>query len=180
MGRRSSAKGKSWRRVPTTLLADGRINDSVLEAHTCLRIHHVCSCRHRISFHLFIYLAASGLSCGTWDLRCSMRDLSLRHAAFSLAVAQAPACSGSVDAAHGLSCPAACGIPVSPTRDGTCIPCTGRQILNHWTTREIPDIAFLLQGNMGLQNSPPDCAPGSRQQSMRAGMLEETYVSSLP
>ena len=24
----------------------------------------------------------------------------------------------------------------SPTRDQTCVPCIGRQILNHWTTRE--------------------------------------------
>ena len=28
--------------------------------------------------------------------------------------------------------------PSSPTRDRTCIPCIGRQILNHWTTREVP------------------------------------------
>ena len=26
----------------------------------------------------------------------------------------------------------------SPNRDGTHVPCTGRQILNHWTTREVP------------------------------------------
>ena len=26
----------------------------------------------------------------------------------------------------------------SPTRDGAHIPCIGRQILNHWTTREVP------------------------------------------
>ena len=25
----------------------------------------------------------------------------------------------------------------SQTRDQTCVPCTGRQILNHWTTREV-------------------------------------------
>ena len=25
--------------------------------------------------NLFIYLAAPGLSCGTWDLRCCVRDL---------------------------------------------------------------------------------------------------------
>ena len=25
----------------------------------------------------------------------------------------------------------------SPTRDQTCISCIGRQILNHWTTREV-------------------------------------------
>ena len=27
----------------------------------------------------------------------------------------------------------------SSTRDRTCVPCIARQILNHWTTREIPD-----------------------------------------
>ena len=26
----------------------------------------------------------------------------------------------------------------SLTRDWTCIPCIGRQVLNHWTTREVP------------------------------------------
>ena len=31
--------------------------------------------------------------------------------------------------------------PSSWTRDGTHVPCTGRQILNHWTTREV-------QGNL--------------------------------
>ena len=30
-------------------------------------------------------LAAPGLSCGTWDLRCGMRDFQLRHAGFLLA-----------------------------------------------------------------------------------------------
>ena len=25
----------------------------------------------------------------------------------------------------------------SPTRDQTCVPCIGRRILNHWTTREV-------------------------------------------
>ena len=45
-------------------------------------------------FYLFTFLAASGLSCGTWDLS-------------------------------------------SLTRDRTCIPCIGMQILYHWTTREV-------------------------------------------
>ena len=31
----------------------------------------------------------------------------------------------------------------SPTRDQTHVPCTGRQILNHWTTREVPLILLL-------------------------------------
>ena len=30
----------------------------------------------------------------------------------------------------------------SQTRDQTCVPCTGRQILNHWTTREVQPLSF--------------------------------------
>ena len=52
--------------------------------------------------YLFIYLAASGLGCGTQDLRCSMQDLLLGRVGFSLVVA------------HGLSCPVAHGILVPP------------------------------------------------------------------
>ena len=29
------------------------------------------------------------------------------------------------------------------TRGSTHVPCTGRQILHHWTTREVPGIRFL-------------------------------------
>ena len=38
-------------------------------------------------FFLFFFLAASGLSCGTRDLRCSTRDLSLCCTGSSLVVA---------------------------------------------------------------------------------------------
>ena len=30
----------------------------------------------------------------------------------------------------------------SQTRDQTCGPCIGRQILNHWTTREVQPLSF--------------------------------------
>ena len=30
-----------------------------------------------------------------------------------------------------------------PTRDWSCTPCTGRQSLNHWATREVPNEEFL-------------------------------------
>ena len=63
--------------------------------------------------YLFIYLTVSGFSCGTWDLHCSVWDLSLW-------------CVDSVIAVHGLSCFAACGIllpwpgikPPSPALQG--------------------------------------------------------------
>ena len=47
--------------------------------------------------------------------------------------------------AHGPSHSAACGTLVPPTRDRVCVPCTTRQILNHWTTWEIrPAFTFLV------------------------------------
>ena len=35
--------------------------------------------------------------------------------------------------AYELSCPEVCGILLDPTP----VPCIDRQILNHWTTREV-------------------------------------------
>ena len=48
--------------------------------------------------------------------------------------------SFSLVAACGLSCPRVCGI--LGTRDQISVPCIGRWILNHWTTREVPLISF--------------------------------------
>ena len=31
-----------------------------------------------------------------------------------------------------------------PTRDQTCDPVQWKQILNHWATREVPYLAFLM------------------------------------
>ena len=42
---------------------------------------------------------------------------------------------GSVVVAHRLSCPEACGIFLD--QELNPIPCIGRWILNHWTTREV-------------------------------------------
>ena len=56
----------------------------------------------------------------------------------------APERMGSVVVACGLSCPVACGMCSSCTRDRTGIPCIARPILNHWTTREVPGGGFLI------------------------------------
>ena len=45
----------------------------------------------------------------------------------------------SVLVAHGLSCSEACRILSSQTRDRAHVPSFGRWILNHWTTREVPE-----------------------------------------
>ena len=73
-------------------------------------------------------MVASGLSCGTWDLSLWHAGFSLvvSHGLLSSCVARAPEHAGSVVAANGLSCPAACGIlvpqpgiePASPALEG--------------------------------------------------------------
>ena len=67
-----------------------------------------CLIVFKISLILGLFLAASSLRCGT----------------------------GSVVATCGL--PQGMWDPRSPTREQTCIPRIGRQILNPWTTREVP------------------------------------------
>ena len=74
---------------------------------------------------LKVYLAVSGLSWGTWDL-CCCSAWALEHMS------------------SGLVAPRHVGIwdLSSLTRGQTCILCIARQILNLWTTREVPLCQF--------------------------------------
>ena len=47
----------------------------------------------------------------------------------------------------------------SRTRDQTCVPCIGKWIFNHWTTREVPYPALLNQ-QQWLMNFPTSLSPG--------------------
>ena len=66
--------------------------------------------------YLFIYLAAPGLSCGTWDLHCGMRDLL-------------------VVACELFSCSMWDLVPWPGIEPGP--PALGAWSLSHWTTREV-------------------------------------------
>ena len=49
----------------------------------------------------------------------------------------------------------------SPTRDGTCVPCIGRQIRNHWTARKTQLLlyeAFAIYIQTGLRVGVPALA----------------------
>ena len=114
--------------------------------------------------YLFIYLAASGLSCGMRDLCCGMWDLSLwckgsslQRTGLSLVVVPWALAlwlwrAGSVVAVCGLS---SCGVWAQqlqstglvaprhvesqfPDQGLNPCPCIGKWILKHWTTREDP------------------------------------------
>ena len=98
--------------------------------------------------YAFIHWAASGLSCGP-----------PLHQAGSSAAARMPTapqtdahCASQVqELLHvGLLVAPRHGDPRSLTRDRTHVPCIARWILNHGTTREVPQARFLC---VGSQNS---------------------------
>ena len=72
-------------------------------------------------YFLFIYLAASDLSCSTQDLHCVMWELSFWQMD-SLVVAQGLQSRRVSQLQHGLSCSATCGGLSSPSRDLTESP----------------------------------------------------------
>ena len=51
----------------------------------------------------------------------------------------------------------------SQTRDRTCVPCIGRRILNHWTTREVPTCLCGAEAEHRCAGRPlgslPPCQP---------------------
>ena len=57
----------------------------------------------------------------------------------------------------------------SLTRDLTRVPCTGRQILNHWTTREIPR----LISQLGHQGRP---VPGQILSAQTRDKTQGVYI----
>ena len=76
-------------------------------------------------------------SCSQWGLPflavCEFSGFSLHW--FLLWWSKGSRPEGSVVAAHRLSCPAARGI--FPDQESSHTPWTGRQTLNHWTTKEV-------------------------------------------
>ena len=77
-------------------------------------------------------------SCGAQALLCSQR------ASYGGVWPQQLQHMGSLTVAHWLSCPLGVWDLISLSRDQTRVPCTGRQILNQWTTREVPKVVSIL------------------------------------
>ena len=82
----------------------------------------------------FVYLqrVAATLRCGAWASHCG---------GFSCCGTGGLGVRASLVVAHGLSCSAACEI--FPDQGQTCVPCVGRQTLNHCATRESPCLVFV-------------------------------------
>ena len=93
--------------------------------------------------------------------------------------------------AHGLI--ALRHVGSSPNRDGTCVPCISRWILNHWTTRKSIHLQYICLSKSAaaaaaklLQSCPTLCDPidGSLPGSPVPGILQartlEWVAISLP
>ena len=67
-------------------------------------------------------------------------------------------------------------VGVSQTSDQTCVPCIGRQILNHWTTREAPWDLFLMftPGYLNRRRA------GEGQRLVPGSFTNYAYVRKLP
>ena len=103
-----------------------------------------------LGLHHWVFVAACGLSLvvasgGYFSMRCTgfslqwlllLQSTGSRHKGFSNCGMQAQQlwCKGLVAPRH---------VGFSRTRDRTCVPCIGRQILNHCATREVPELPTL-------------------------------------
>ena len=108
-------------------------------------------------FKIYLYvLAIVGLHCCTlafsscreWGLLFSCGTQASHCSGFSCCGGQTLGMLASVVVAYGLV--ALQHVGYSQTRDGTCVPCIGRQILYHWTTSKVPRSA-LYKGPFGSQ-----------------------------
>ena len=92
-------------------------------------------------FHLFIWAVLGlrccrGLSLGGWAGLLCRGARTPPCSSLSLCRVRAPGAWACEVVAHRLGAPRHVGS--SQTRDGTYVPCIGRWILSHWTTREVP------------------------------------------
>ena len=101
--------------------------------------------------YLFLNFSLMGFSCSLRALRCGV---------WALWVESSASRAGLISYCMGLVGYSMQNLN-SPTRDQTCVPCIGKQILNHRTTREVPMnfFFFLLGGGKREAGSPH--LPGS-------------------
>ena len=94
-------------------------------------------------------------------------------------------CTGSLLAARGIPV-ASCGNLLSLTRDRTWVTCIAGQILNHWITREIPQIFFMSLLILGKVKSLscvqlfPTSWTVACQAPLLMGFSRQDYWSGLP
>ena len=100
----------------------------------------------------YFFMAVLGLCCSVRTVsRCSELGVGAtvcgsawpsHCGGFSCCGARALGCVGLSSWAQRLVAPQHVGS--SRTKDRTCVPCIGRQIPNHWATREVQNYPFLM------------------------------------
>ena len=92
----------------------------------------------------WVFIASHGLSLITVSPGCSLvGELRLPMTVAFLVAEHRLQSTGS--AVVGLGLAASWHVSSSQTRERTCVPCLGRGILNHWTTREIQPLLLSHQ-----------------------------------
>ena len=82
--------------------------------------------------------------------------------------------AGSVVVILRLSCSTACWDLCCLTGDRTCIPCIAKQILNHWTTKEVPTLLLKALGRGSSLPLPALCGPW---RSLACGCITSAFTS---
>ena len=114
-------------------------------------VDYLCDLAHCLTFrspelpllYLIFISTALGLPCDAQTLHCCMKAFS-NCCSWTCIVAmhQLEACRHSNPGTRAYRLPHGMWDLNPPTRDQTHIPCIGRHILNHWTTREVPSFSF--------------------------------------
>ena len=169
----------------------------------------LCVCVCFIYLFYYYFLAALGLSCGMWGLRCGTWALCFgawaslqlwrtgsRVRGLCSCGVRGPECVGSVVCGmqalylrHASSVvvvrrlmPCSMWDLSSLTRDQTCLPCIGRQILYHWTTREVPvcfnnDYFFLFA--ISYLDSEPECLLNQRKKNSQQFVVMDQGIGEV-
>lgn len=93
---------------------------------------------------------------------------------------QAPERPRLSSSAHRLRCPAAREVLAPHPGDWTCVLCTGRRTLNHWTTTEVPQMRFKKRMTKSYKLLQEECAEAfgaSSWRSLRARTRVHAAVS---
>ena len=81
-------------------------------------------------------------------------------------------CMGfSLVAVPGLTCSSGMWDLSFQTRDQICIPCTGRQIINHWMTRDVPVLLFWKWDHSQMVSVQPLIVPSVKMKGSKKPWL---------
>ena len=125
----------------TSLLKNVQWNLKTLVMCFCQPLKECFSITEILFFNSLIFPGCTGSFCCTWACSSCGAQAPPRCRDFLLWSTGQVGCAGSVVVVHGPSCSETCGI--FPDKGSNLCPPIGRWILDHWTTKDVPDIFSL-------------------------------------